>query len=331
MATPKLKLAIAVALLAVAPVASASYLTCTETVNAKPGVTIEQFPASLSYDLTVTEAWCVWCATQPENNWCHSVCPANGTGVVMTESDTALEALLGGPIPWATTNPPWVAPLPFLLSFGQSLTTTVDVTLGSYAACATWGRSLSPPALPDSGGLIVINDTYHVTWNLNGAPPYFVDCSAQVKCLPPLGPTRTLGYFKTHPAATAACLASGPIDRGFMTISSTTSALGLLSASPAKYADGTKRSAFDQARLLLARQLLVATCNGRVFGSSPSDSGIIPAALAALTDTSCSTMSWLQGQLDAFNNSGDTGENYFGSASPATYADPTAKTAGVCR
>ena len=75
--------------------------------------------------------------------------------------------------------------------------------------------------------------------------------------------------------------------------------------------------------LLLARQLLVAVCNGRVFGSTPADTSFVPAAVNALAGTACSTMNWLQGQLDAFNNSGDTGENYFGSAAPGSYPDPT--------
>ena len=221
----------------------------------------------------------------------------------------------------------------FALTNGASVTTTVEATLSSYADCAAWGRSLTPAVLPDGSGRIVITDNYQVTWNLNGAPPYKADCSAQVTCLPPLGPTRTIGYFKTHPAATAACVASAPIDLGFMTIAQgdVTTALGLLGASPAKYADGKKRSKFDQAQVVLGRQLLVAVCNGRVFGSEPSDAELIDNAVAALRGTGCSAMNWLQGQLDAFNNSGDTGENYFGSAAPSTYPDPTVKTSFACQ
>lgn len=321
-------------LLAVSPVASASYLVCQETVNVQPAVTLDQFPASLTYDLTVTEAWCVWCATQDPNNWCHSVCPNNGVSRVDNETDAALETLLSlhqqSPIAWTTTNPPWQATFPFWLFNGQSVTTTVAVTISSYADCATWGRNLSPQALPDSSGRIVIQDLYRVEWPDNGVPPYYVECSAQVTCLPPLGQTRTLGYFKTHPDATAACLAGGSIDLGFMTISDATAALGLLWASPSRYSNGVKRSDLDQARLLLARQLLVAVCNGRVFGSAPADSSLITNAVNALKGTTCSSMNWLQNQLDAFNNSGDTGENYFGSASPGTYPDPTTASGGTC-
>lgn len=330
MASLKWKLAVAVVLAAVGSVASATYLTCSETVNAQPQVTVEQFPSSLTFDLTVTDGFCALCATG-FTNWACSACPAS-YGAVAGESDATLEALLLAPIPWVTTNPPWVNPFPFALWNGASVTTSVTATLPSYAACATWGRNLSPQVLPGDGGVIVIHDAYRVTWDVSGVPPYYAECSAQVTCLPPLGPTRTLGYFKTHPAATAACVAGGPIDLGFLTIAQgdTTAALGLLGASPAKYADGTKRSALDQARVLLARQLLVAVCNGRVFGSSPSDSGTIPAAVAALAGRSCTSMNWLQGQLDAFNNSGDTGDNWFGSAAPGTYPDPTTKTSATC-
>lgn len=311
--------------------ASASYLTCTESVNANPTATIEVFPSTLAFDLTVTEAWCQWCDTQDATNWCHTTCPGSAYSVVVSESDAALETLLKGPIPWVTTNSP--NSFPFALRNGASVTTTVEATLSSYADCASWGRALIPAALPDGSGRIVITDSYRVTWSMDGAPPNKADCSAQVTCLPPLGPTRTLGYFKTHPAATEACVAGAPIDLGFMTIAQgdVTTALGLLGASPAKYASGQKRSKFDQARVVLGRQLLVAICNGRVFGSEPSDPDLVGNAVAALRGTGCSAMNWLQGQLDAFNNSGDTGENYFGSAIPSTYPDPTVKTSIACQ
>jgi hypothetical protein len=325
------KLLLAAALLiGVSERASASFLVCSETVNANASTTIEAFPSTLTFDLTVTEAWCQWCALQ-DNHWCHSTCPS-AYSVVLTESDATVEALLKGPIPWVTTNPPWYEPLPFALRDGASVTTSVEATLWSYADCAAWGRSLTPAALPDVSGRIVIASNYHVTWNLDGAPPYFADCSTQVTCLPPLGPTRTIGYFKTHPDATMACVDSAPIDLGFMTISrgDVTAALGLLGASPAFYANGQKRSKFDQAQVLLGRQLLVAICNGRVFGSDPSDSELLGKAVSTLNGSNCSAMSWLQGQLDAFNNSGDTGENLFGSAAPATYSDPTVMTPRVC-
>lgn len=311
--------------------ASASYLACSETVNGQPSVVVDQFPQSLQYDLTVTEAWCVWCSTQDANHWCHQGCSVGeSSSIVFSETDPALASFAGAPIPWVTTNPPWVEVFPFWLRNGESLTTQVNVTVASYAECATRARGLPAPALPDANGLVTVRDEYRVVWNLDGVPPFDAACSAVVKCLPPLGPTRTLGYFRTHPAAVAACLTSGAIDLGFMWISDATAALGLLGANPATYFDGTKRSAFDQSRLLLARQLLVATCNGRVFGSSPAQDLLQP-SVQALVGTSCGTMKWLGGQLDAFNNSGDTGENWFGSAKPASYPDPTGKTTGVCQ
>lgn len=311
--------------------ASASYLTCSATVNGAPSAVVDQFPASLDYELTVNDAWCDWCATQDAGHWCHLGCSqGQSSSVVMNETDAPLAAFVGAPIAWVSTNPSWAETFPFLLG-GGSVTTPVSFTVASYADCATRARGLPVPALPDANGVVTFTDEYKVFWNLDGVPPYYAACQAELKCLPPQGQTRTLGYFKTHPAAVDACLSHGAIDLGFMNVSSSATALGLLYASPAKYADGTKRSAYDQARVLLARQLLVAICNGRVFGSSPADASLIGDAVAALVGTSCGNMNWLQGQLDAFNNSGDTGENFYGSAAPGSYADPTVKTAGACQ
>ena len=273
--------------------ASASYLTCSETVNSGPSATFEQFPSTVMFELTVTEAWCQWCTTQDPGHWCYTACPASSYSVVASESDAVVAALLKGPIPWATTNPTWIDPFPFALKDGASISTVVEATLSSYSDCAAWGRSLTPPALPDASGRIVIVDKFQVGWSSGE----YAECSAPVTCLPPLGPTRTLGYFKTHPAATAACVASAPIDLGFMTIAQgdTGTALGLLGASPAKYATGQKRSAFDQARILLGRQLLVAVCNGRVFGSAPLEPALIGNAIGAITASNCSAMNWMHG------------------------------------
>ncbi len=317
--------------------ASASFLTCSDTVSVHEGsfqssVAVDAFPAPLTYHLTVTEAFCSWCATQP-GNWCNTICPGGGASLVLAEKDDVLASILGQPIAWNTPNPEWSTTPPFWLFNGQSITTTVPLTLWSYADCATRARNVPAPygpILPDASGRVVIPDTYRVEWNLDGVPPYYAECSAEVACLPPLGPTRTIGYFKTHPAAVDACLAAGSIDLGFLTVASSSTALGVLWANPAKYDDGTKRSSLDQARVLLGRQLLAAVCNGRVFGSTPADSELLAAARNVLAGTTCDNVSWLTGQLDAFNNSGDTGENTFGNAAPGTYPDPTPRTGYRC-
>lgn len=312
--------------------ASANVLTCTKTVNALPSVTVDQFPASLVWDLTVTEASCAWCATQPPDHWCHQ--PGNcGSSAVFGESDGVLEAMTGAPITWAFPaglTGEW-AKFPFWIFNGESVTTSVPLVLSSYADCATRARAAG--FLPDTGGNVTVTNTLRVEWNPDGVQPSYATCTAQLVCQPPLGPTRTIGYFRTHPAAMAACVSSGAISLGYFTIAqgATTTALGVLAANPGKYDDGTKRSALDQARLVLARQLLVAVCNGRVFGSDPADTGLIPAAVSALASSTCANLSWLTGQLDAFNNSGDTGQNWFGSATPGTYADPTPRTNLGCK
>jgi len=102
------------------------------------------------------------------------------------------------------------------------------------------------------------------------------------------------------------CLNQGPINLGPLTVSTLDDALGLLWGSPAELADGTARSAFDRASFLLERQLLTATCNVRLFGATPTPSNLIASAIAALSGTDCTLLSTLEGELDAFNNSGDT-------------------------
>lgn len=320
--------------------ASGSVLVCSESVSVHEGdfqssVAVDAFPAPLTYHLTVTDNFCGWCATQEANNWCHGVCPGGGASLVLDEKDAVLASLIGQPISWSTPNPEWMPALPFWLFNGESITTSVALTLWSYADCATRARNVPAPygpIYPDASGRVAIPDTYRVEWNLDGAPPYYVECSAQVTCVPPAGPTRTLGYFKTHPEAVDACLAAEGVDLGFFTIArgDSSSALGLLWTSPAKYDDGSKRSSLDQARILLGRQLFVAVCNGRVFGSSPPDPELLTAARNTLAGVTCDNATWLTGQLDAFNNSGDTGESYFGSAEPGTYPDPTPRTSYSC-
>ncbi len=310
--------------------AAASNLTCTKTINSLQSVTADLFPATLVYELTVTEATCAWCATQPAEHYCHL--PGNcGSSVVMAESDPVLEAMMGGSIAWsfpAQLEGEW-AKFPFWMFNGESVTTTVPLVLASYADCATRARAAG--FVPDAGGNIVITNTYTVEWNPDHAAPNAV-CQAELICAAPLGPTRTIGYFKTHPAAVASCVSGGSIDLGYFTVpqGDAVKALGVLAANPARYDDGARRSGLDQARLLLARQLLVAICNGRVFGSEPA-AGLIPAAQGALATGTCTSLAWLQGQLDAFNNSGDTGENWFGSATPGSYPDPTPRTNTACK
>lgn len=132
-------------------------------------------------------------------------------------------------------------------------------------------------------------------------------CSAKVYCAPEKpqpGPTRTMGFFKTHEEALSACLAEGDIDLGFVTVDTLEEALGLLWARPSRYESGAPRSDLDRARFLLGRQTLVAICNNRLFGSSPGG-GLIGEAVETLEGTDCARMLELEALITAFNESGD--------------------------
>jgi len=98
---------------------------------------------------------------------------------------------------------------------------------------------------------------------------------------------------------------STAIEHGSVTVDSMESALGILWGSPASFDTGEKRGGLDKARFLLARHLLVATCNTRLFDTQTDPADLIAQATAALGGTDCQLMLDLAGQLDAFNNSGD--------------------------
>jgi hypothetical protein len=151
------------------------------------------------------------------------------------------------------------------------------------------------------------------------------------------GATRTLGFFKVHETALQACLDAGPIDLGIAQVSALDTALGILWATPAKYSDGTHRSTIDSDRLLVARQLLVAVCNERLFGATPP-SGLLSDSLAAINGTECASMTSLESQLASFNESNDTAQlpSGFdpGSATPVDAMnkaqDPTTPSSDSC-
>ena len=127
-----------------------------------------------------------------------------------------------------------------------------------------------------------------------------------------------MGYWKTHIDAATACVAAGPIDLGFVTISDVNALLGLLWASPAHYANGTARSDLDQARLLLGRQTAVAICNERLLGADAGD--LIARAVAALSGTACADIRALIQPVTTFNESEDA--NAFPAGFPTGPAEP---------
>jgi hypothetical protein len=254
--------------------AHAHSFICEKTVNGSNFLEVSSYPATLQYEITVT------------NN--HPTDASTAQSV----SDASL-AMLGFAFEPAA---------PFTLGVGQSVTDTFDVVLASAEDCMTFAGS---DGVADDR---MVNE-FVVTWDKGAA-----QCSATVVCKAPPPPpppppeggaTRTPGFFKTHEDALAACLAEGAIDLGILSIDSPSAALGLLWGSPAAFDTDEKRDDLEKARFLLARHTLVGTCNLRLFGTEPDPSDLLAQAVAALSGTDCSLMHDLAEDIDDFNNSGD--------------------------
>ncbi|MGA9524782.1 MAG: hypothetical protein WBV82_25210 [Myxococcaceae bacterium] len=279
-------------------VAYAHELECKKTVNGYSVYEVAGYPTTLHYELEV-----------------HNIHPSLPSKVLELE-DPLLEER------GFRFNPDVEYELPV---HGKQ-TYAYDVVLDSVEKCMQLAAN---DGTPDE----FIDSALKVGWDLGEH-----QCSARVACakLPPFcGPTRSLGFFKVHLKALEACIDQGEIDLGpgFTKITSLEKALGLLWASPEQTA-----SDLEKARLLLARQTLVAHCNDKLFGIA---SDKIDEANAALKDKVCTDMAALADELDAFNRSGET-QPYPpgfdpGDAKPkqasdmARGNDPTVKSSDVCK
>lgn len=123
-------------------------------------------------------------------------------------------------------------------------------------------------------------------------------------------PTRTLGFWKTHTAFTSSVFTSHLVaignngtHRGPMTISTL---FGAYYSNIAKTSTGTKRTPSNQARMQLAWQLITAKLNCAEFGCPVSILGTITSADTAYVIGVPAQMLLYSGQLDSYNNSGDT-------------------------
>lgn len=297
--------AIASVVLSWAAGASAHEFRCEKVVNGAALIEISNYPATLAYTVTITNT--------------HPSLPSTALSV----DDSLLDSLGLSFSPAA----------PFTVPVGQSITGTYSLSVADEAACRKLGG--------DSGE---IDNLFTISWDLGRTT-----CSARVVCLPQQctgpsctqtgGATRTMGFFKTHEDSLEQCLAVGPIDLGFLTVSTEVSALGLLWGSPAIYSTGGHRSAWDATVFRLARQTLVAICNQRLFGTATTPSDLVAQSVAAMQGNNCVQMNVLEGEVDAFNNSGDAQPFPSGFApGPATpkhasdiAVDPTSPTSNLCQ
>lgn len=132
-----------------------------------------------------------------------------------------------------------------------------------------------------------------------------------------VSPTRTLGFWKTHTAYTSSIFSSllgGNIQLGIAPsqdpINDSGKLFGAWYSNVANKSTGkgktAQRTAVDQARIQLSWQWLAAKLNCAAFGCSTATQTLLNNASAAYAAGNQSAILNYAGQLDAFNNSGDT-------------------------
>ncbi len=133
-----------------------------------------------------------------------------------------------------------------------------------------------------------------------------------------LGPTRTLGFWKTHTEFTTSIFTNqlsshivlgdgishqDPIITSGELFGAWYSSISMKSTGKGKNA---QRSAVDQTRMQLAWQWLAADLNCAAFGCSSAIQTLLTDASTAYAGTNISLILSYASQLDAYNNSGDT-------------------------
>lgn len=201
-------------------------------------------------------------------------------------------------------------PLPLAVPVGGSADQQFLLQVNSYEEC----RAMAAQDGSDDGAF---DTTFRVVWPLGEdqcaarlvcdapyVPPPPYDCQVNNDCPEPRV-TRDEGFFKVHELALQQCLEVEPVDLGSLgTVSTLEQALGVLWASPSLYHSGEPRTPLDTARLLLARQVLVAECNVRLFGSPPRPSVLLENGRVGLSSTQCPGIGALRAVLREQNVEG---------------------------
>ncbi len=141
-------------------------------------------------------------------------------------------------------------------------------------------------------------------------------------------PTRTQGFWQTHTTYTTSVFNAAPLSGSMFIGNGTThkgpvdtigKVFGAFYSNIAKKTVGGNRTSIDKARMQLLQQLVAAKLNCANFGCSASVQTMITAADAAYAGTSEAAILSFVGQVDAYNNSGDTLTiGNAGSATPQT-------------
>jgi hypothetical protein len=126
-------------------------------------------------------------------------------------------------------------------------------------------------------------------------------------------PTRTQGFWQTHTDYTTGVFTTKFLPTGMTigtavqkTINSAAKLFGAYYSNIAKKTTNQQRSALDKARMQLLQQLVTAKLNCSNFGCASSVQSMIAAADVAYAGTNVSAIIAAAGQLDLYNNSGDT-------------------------
>lgn len=254
-------------------VAEAHDLTCTKLVNGQASVQATTYPFTANFSFQVNNV--------------HPTLPS----ILLTAADPLL----------VLEGFSFIPPPPVVIPVGASVTSNFAVTLNSYDDCRTL-------ALLDGLADDNIDNVFTAGFDLGSSL-----CTARIACVPPpvdvcANATRTLGFYRNHISAVQQCLAGGPIPLGSIGIVATLpGAEGLLWGDPDTYPiTGLPRSELDRVRFLAARQMLVSTCNQRLFGGVTVPPNLLALVLTALGTVDCTTLNTLATQLDTYNNSCDS-------------------------
>jgi hypothetical protein len=269
--------AVVAVVLGAAGAASAHQFDCELRVNGQQVATLGEYPATVRFDYRLTNT--------------HPAHPS----VAQKAVDPVL-AQRG----WRFKHA-----LPLTVPVGGKAEMEFVLAVNSYEECQTL-------AAEDGSGDGILDTTFRVMWPLGEE-----QCTARLICQPPPRDcrvtntcseqlaTRDEGFFKIHESALQQCLDAGPIELGTLgTVSTLPEALGVLWANLQVHRNHMPRSPTDQKRLLLARQLMVAHCNGFLLANFPPESMIMEEARAALSGGTCARLTTLTNRLKAHNEYG---------------------------
>ena len=246
------------------------------------------------------------------------------------------------------------------VTYCYQVTNSGDTTLEHVVLTLGNGETVDLGPLPPRGSISYASQPAPATTaqteaaGVTGIDPYGESVtssdSAVVNVRPGLsGATRTIGYYSTHPQAVAACLArsGNVIDLGWLPLrderydneidaawaghgpdrdgrieTAMSLAMGILKANVARWTNGQKRSALEQARM----QAQPAGAGGDLQQRHGHPTLQPRSAVQTLAGTNVQAILSLNAQADAFNNSGDSiplGADYGPADSRYPWDDPS--------